>query len=62
MRKNCYFVLAACLSLFLSTVSLFAHHSAAATYDVSKKLTLSGTVSKLEWKNPHSFVWEARNN
>ena len=57
MRKNCYFVLAACFSLFLSTVSLWAHHSAAATYDISKKFTLSGTVSKLEWKNPHIFFY-----
>jgi hypothetical protein len=57
MRKNCYLVLVACFSLFLSTVSLWAHHSAAATYDISKKFTLSGTVSKLEWKNPHIFFY-----
>lgn len=57
MRKNWYFVLAACFSLFLSTASLWAHHSAAATYDVGTKITLSGKVSKLEWKNPHIFYY-----
>jgi hypothetical protein len=56
MRRNCYFVFAACFSL-LSTASLWAHHSAAATYDVSKKMTLSGTISKVEWKNPHIFFY-----
>lgn len=57
MRKNSFFVFAACFSLFLSTASVLAHHSAAATYDISKKLMLSGTVSKLEWKNPHIFYY-----
>jgi hypothetical protein len=56
MRKNWYLV-AACFSLFLSTASLWAHHSAAATYDISKKITLAGKVSKLEWKNPHIFYY-----
>jgi len=57
MRKNWYFVLAACCSLFLTTASLWAHHSAAATYDVAKKVTLSGKLSKLEWKSPHIFFY-----
>ena len=57
MRKNWYFVLAACFSLFLSTASLWAHHSAAAAYDVAKKITLTGKISKLEWKNPHIFYF-----
>ena len=57
MRRNLYFVLAACFGLFVSTASVLAHHSAAATYDVSKKMTLSGTISKVEWKNPHIFFY-----
>ncbi len=56
MRKSCYFVLAACF-LLLSTASLWAHHSAAAAYDVGQKITLKGTISKLEWKNPHIFYY-----
>ena len=57
MTRNWSFVLAAGFTLFLSTTSVWAHHSAAATYDVSKKMTLSGTVSKVEWKNPHIFYY-----
>jgi hypothetical protein len=33
-----------------------AHHSYA-MFDGSKTLTVSGTVAKLEWTNPHVFVW-----
>jgi hypothetical protein len=38
----------------LSTVSnLQAHHSFAAEYDSKKPVTLTGTVTKVEWLNPH---------
>jgi Family of unknown function (DUF6152) len=32
----------------------FAHHSFAAEYDSSKPITIKGTVSKMEWMNPHA--------
>ena len=31
-----------------------AHHSFAAQYDASKPVTLKGTVTKVEWTNPHA--------
>jgi len=34
-----------------------AHHSAAAAYDTAKKVTLHGTVTKVEWQNPHVFYY-----
>src|SRR5690242_12707336 len=34
----------------------WAHHSAAAEYDASKLLVLTGTVTKVEWTNPHVHV------
>jgi hypothetical protein len=36
---------------------LFAHHSFAAEYDANKKVTLKGVVAKLEWTNPHIWVY-----
>ena len=32
----------------------FAHHSFAAEYDNNKPLNLTGTVTKVEWTNPHA--------
>jgi hypothetical protein len=47
-------VLAACL--LACSQAAFAHHSYA-MFDASRKLTVSGTIAKLEWMNPHAFVW-----
>ena len=41
------------LLLVLHAVSASAHHSFAAEYDGKKPTTLSGTVTKVEWTNPH---------
>jgi hypothetical protein len=34
-----------------------AHHSFAAEYDSGKVVTLTGVISKIEWTNPHSYVY-----
>jgi len=34
----------------------FAHHSVQAEFDVNKEITVTGTVAKLEWINPHSYI------
>src|SRR5439155_11233992 len=34
-----------------------AHHSFAAEFDANKTITLTGTVTKLEWMNPHIWVY-----
>lgn len=39
------------------TVPLLAHHSFDAEYDSSKPLTISGYVTKVDWVNPHAFVY-----
>ena len=44
-------------SVLLGAASLLAHHSAAAAYDTDKKVTFKGTVTQLEWKNPHVFYY-----
>jgi hypothetical protein len=48
------FVMATAWLLLISLAS--AHHSYA-MFDGSKTLTVSGTIAKLEWANPHVFIW-----
>ena len=34
-----------------------AHHSFAAEFDITKPVMLAGKVTKLEWTNPHAYVY-----
>jgi hypothetical protein len=44
------------LALTLACAALWAHHSTSAVFDLTKKLTVSGTLMKVEWVNPHIYV------
>lgn len=43
--------------LAVTTSSVLAHHSFAATYDATKPVTLSGTITRVEFRNPHIWVF-----
>ena len=48
----------AAVALMLLTVkSVTAHHSFDAEYDSKKPITITGYVTKLDWVNPHAFVF-----
>ncbi len=36
---------------------IYAHHSFAAEYDASKAVRVTGVISKVEWTNPHSYLY-----
>src|SRR5215471_14694701 len=42
------------IALGLAAIPALAHHSFAAEYDSAKPVTLTGTVTKVEWMNPHA--------
>jgi hypothetical protein len=49
--------LLALLGLALPLTAVFAHHSFAAEYDAGKPLTIKGKFTKMDWVNPHSWVY-----
>ena|SRR6201993_548026 len=53
-----HFRLSSVLLLLGLAVALpaFAHHSVQAVFDIHKTVTVSGTVAKVEWINPHSYL------
>jgi len=52
-------ILIACAGMLGSALPVFAHHSFAAEYDASKPVELHGTVTKMEWTNPHARIYLA---
>ena len=56
VTPKCLGVLLALVLLF-ATLPVFAHHSFAAEYDVKQPVTLKGVVTKVEWLNPHIYLY-----
>ena len=56
MKTRLSLIVAVALIL-AAAVPVFAHHSFAAEYDSSKPTTLTGSVVKLEWINPHARIY-----
>jgi hypothetical protein len=41
----------------LGSAAAFAHHAFAAEFDINKPVRLTGTVTKIEWTNPHAWLF-----
>jgi hypothetical protein len=53
MRAVAYLVIGGAL---LAGTAVYAHHSYAATYEVSREVKLEGKLVQFVYRNPHSFV------
>ena len=63
MKLRSRVLIAASCALFLAAIPVWAHHSYAAEFDATKPITLTGTVTKVEWANPHArFYFDAKND
>ncbi len=47
----------AALTMLVAVPSALAHHSFAAQFDANRPVTLEGTVTKIEWQNPHIWIY-----
>jgi DNA/RNA endonuclease YhcR with UshA esterase domain len=50
-------VAVAITATLLPAARAVAHHSFAAEFDITKPVTLTGKVTKVEWTNPHAYLF-----
>jgi hypothetical protein len=56
--KTRIYVLAAALCITLAAAtSVMAHHSPSAIFDMKKKVPMKGTLTKVDWVNPHIVMF-----
>jgi hypothetical protein len=51
------FLAAGAVLALAAALPVLAHHSFAAEFDASKAVRLTGTLTKIEWTNPHSYFY-----
>jgi hypothetical protein len=44
-------------ALFLPQMPSYAHHSVGAEFDLSQRITLQGRLTKVDWMNPHVYLY-----
>ena len=58
MKRNWQWIICGVtIGVLVTTTLALAHHSFAAEFDSTKPVTLKGTITKVEWTNPHTYFY-----
>ena len=57
MRTTGFAAAAACILQVLCAAPLSGHHAFASEFDANKPIRFTGTVTKMEWINPHAWIY-----
>jgi hypothetical protein len=57
MKKMYQLWLIFCAGLLCAASPVDAHHAFSAEFDADKPFTITGTVTKVEWQNPHTWFY-----
>jgi hypothetical protein len=57
MSRHTLALLFTAIGLALATAPVWAHHAFSAEFDEKKPVKLKGTVTKMEWINPHAWIY-----
>ena len=57
MGNKMMMIAASVMVLFAAAMTVSAHHSFSAEFDERKPVTLKGTITKMDWINPHGWLY-----
>jgi hypothetical protein len=56
MKKQLFVLLSLLAALLAFPGLTFAHHGSIVSYDMKKMMTMEGTVTEYQWRNPHVYI------
>ena len=57
MNRNLQAIIGMCFGLVMSAIPVLGHYSFSAEYDRNKPIKFTGTITKVEWTNPHVYFY-----